>query len=130
MRQNLSAEIPQSLQAADERLTRYGRWAMERLRRHRCGSAEGKYRSFQDDEDRAPREVLLHIDEALACQRALAKVPELERRVLQILYVPTRLPIEAQLRLAHIPPRLCQERHLRGLRMFDNIFKSHFTPGN
>ena len=130
MRQNLSAEIPQSLQAADERLTRYGRWAMERLRRQRCGSAEGKYRSFQDDEDRAPREVLLHIDEALACQRALAKVPELERRVLQILYVPTRLPIEAQLRLAHIPPRLCQERHLRGLRMFDNIFKSHFTPGN
>jgi len=122
MRQNLSAEIPQSLQAADERLTRYGRWAMERLRRQRCGSAEGKYRSFQDDEDRAPREVLLHIDEAMACQRALARVPELERKVLTILYVPQRLPIEAQLRLAHIPPRLCQERHLRGLRMFDNLF--------
>ena len=122
MRQNLSAEIPQSLQPADERLTRYGRWAMERLRRQRCGSAEGKYRSFQDDEDRAPREVLLHIDEALACQRALAKVPELERKVLTILYVPQRLPIEAQLRLAHIPARLCQERHLRGLSMFDNLF--------
>ena len=129
MRQNLSAEIPQSLQAADERLTRYGRWAMERLRRHRCGSAEGKYRSFQDDEDRVPREVLLHIDEALACQRALARVPELERKVLTILYVPQRLPIEAQLRLAHIPPRLCQERHLRGLRMFDNLFKQcSFDP--
>jgi hypothetical protein len=39
-------------------------------------------------------------------------------------YVPQRLPIEAQLRIAQIPPRLCQERHLRGLRMFDNLFKS------
>ena len=72
--------------------------------------------------------MLQHIDEALACQRTLAKVPELERKVLTILYVPQRLPIEAQLRLAHIPPRLCQERHLRGLRMFDNIFKRHFAP--
>jgi hypothetical protein len=30
-------------------------------------------------------------------------VPELERKVLTILYVPQRLPIEAQLRIAHIP---------------------------
>jgi len=122
MRQNLSADIPQNLQEADERLTRYGRWAMERDRRHRCGSAEGRYRSFQDDEDRAPKEVLQHIDEALACQRALAKVPELERAVLVILYVPKRLPIEAQLRLAKIPARLCRERHLQGLRMFANLW--------
>ena len=119
---NLNAEIPLNLREADERLTRYGRWAMERLRRHSCGSAEGRYRSFQDDEDRAPQEMLQHIDEAMACQRALAKVPELERKVLTILYVPQRLPIEAQLRIAHIPPRLCQERHLRGLN-----FKRHFT---
>jgi len=128
MRQNLSADIPQNLQEADERLTRYGRWAMERDRRHRCGSAEGRYRSFQDDEDRAPKEVLQHIDEALACQRALAKVPELERAVLVILYVPKRLPIEAQLRLAQIPVRLCRERHLQGLRMFDNLLRKFLTP--
>ncbi|MBD8051339.1 hypothetical protein [Limnohabitans radicicola] len=128
MRQNLSADIPQNLQEADERLTRYGRWAMERDRRHRCGSAEGRYRSFQDDEDRAPKEVLQHIDEALACQRALAKVPELERAVLVILYVPRRQPIEAQLRLAQIPARLCRERHLQGLRMFDNLLRKFLTP--
>ena len=128
MRQNLSADIPQNLQEADERLTRYGRWAMERDRRHRCGSAEGRYRSFQDDEDRAPKEVLQHIDEALACQRALAKVPELERAVLVILYVPKRLPIEAQLRLAQIPARLCRERHLQGLRMFENLLRKFLTP--
>ncbi len=123
MKVNLVQELPVDLREADERLTRYGRWAMDRLRRHTCGSAEGRYRSFQDDEDRAPREVLQHIDEALACQRALAKVPEQERKVLTILYVPQRLPIEAQLRMAHIPPRLCQERHLRGLRMFENLYK-------
>ena len=128
MRQNLSADIPQNLQEADERLTRYGRWAMERDRRHRCGSAEGRYRSFQDDEDRAPKEMLQHIDEALACQRALAKVPELERAVLVILYVPRRQPIEAQLRLAQIPARLCRERHLQGLRMFDNLLRKFLTP--
>ena len=124
MKHNIAAEIPFNLQEADERLMRYGRWAMERLRRRSCGSAEGRYRSFQDDEDRAPREMLQHIDEALACQRALARVPELERRVLGILYVPTKLPVEVQLRLAFIPPRLCQERHLRGLRIFENIYKS------
>jgi hypothetical protein len=127
MRVNLAALIPLNLQEADERLTRYGRWAKERLRRQRCGSAEGQYRSFQDDEDRAPREMLQHIDEALACQRALAKVPEQERKVLTILYVAHRLPIEAQLRLARIPPRLCQERHLRGLRMFENIFRNYYA---
>ncbi len=127
MRVNLAALIPPNLQEADERLTRYGRWAKERLRRQRCGSAEGHYRSFQDDEDRAPREMLQHIDEALACQRALAKVPEQERKVLTILYVAHRLPIEAQLRLARIPPRLCQERHLRGLRMFENIFRNYYA---
>ena len=127
MKQNIAAEIPLNLQEADERLHRYGRWAMDRQLRRSCGSAEGRYRSFQDDEDRAPREMLQHIDEALVCQRALARVPEQERKVLTILYVPQRLPIEAQLRLALIPPRLCQERHLRGLRMFDNLYKAYFA---
>ena len=127
MKANLAAEIPSDLHNADERLTRYGRWAMDRQLRRSCGSAEGRYRSFQDDEDRAPREMLQHIDEALVCQRALARVPEQERKVLTILYVPQRLPIEAQLRLALIPPRLCQERHLRGLRMFDNLYKAYFA---
>lgn len=124
MKTNLVQELPVNLRDADERLTRYGRWAMDRMRRHRCGSAEGRYRSNQDDLDRQPTEVLLHIDEALACQRALARVPELERKVLTILYVPQRMSIEMQLRLAHIPARLCQERHLRGLRMFDNLLRT------
>jgi hypothetical protein len=128
MKSNFTAVIPADLNETDERLTRYGRWAMDRQRRRSCGSAEGRYRSTQDDQDRQPPEILQHIDEALACQRALARVPELERKVITILYIPRKLPVEAQLRMAHIPPRLCQERHLRGLRMFDNIFKSHSQP--
>ncbi len=93
MKVNLVKELPVDLREADERLTRYGRWAMDRQRRRTCGSAEGRYRSAQDDQDRQPPEVLLHIDEALACQRALARVPELERKVLTILYVPQRMSI-------------------------------------
>ena len=123
MKINFAADIPESLVETHARLERYGRWAMDRHRRQRCGSAEGRYRSNQDDLDRQPTEVLLHVDEALACQRALARVPELERKVLTILYVPQRMSVEMQLRLAHIPARLCQERHLRGLRMFDNLTK-------
>lgn len=73
----------------------------------------GGYRSFQDDQDRAQRELLQHIDEALACQRALGKVPIQERKVITIFYVPQLLPIEAQLLLVNIPQRLCRKRHLR-----------------
>ena len=123
MKYNIAANIPLVLHEADERLNRYGRWAMDRMRVHHCGSAEGRYRSVQNDDDRAPREVLLHIDEAMNCQRAFAKVPERERLVLAILYIPRRMPVEMQLRLARIPPRICQERHLLGLRMFENLFQ-------
>lgn len=124
MKSNFTGDIPSDLSQADALLTQYGQWARDRFTRRRCGSAEGRYRSFQDDEDRVPKEALQHIDDALRCQRALARVPERERTVLAILYVPQRLPIEAQLRINRIPPRLCRERHLQGLRMFDNIFKN------
>ena len=122
MKYDIAASIPLALQQADERLHRYGRWAMDRMRVHRCGSAEGRYRSVQNDEDRAPKEILLHIDEAMNCQRAFSKLPERERLILAILYIPRRIPVEMQLRLAQIPPRICQERHLLGLRMFENLF--------
>ncbi len=123
MKENFAADIPAHLREADELLTRYGRWACDRGRRRRCGSAEGRYRSPANDDDRQPREVLQPDLEALQCQRALARVPDLERVVLTILYVPQRLPVEQQLRLLRVPPRLCRERHLRGLTMFWNFFR-------
>lgn len=121
---NICADIPSDLRHADDLLHLYGRWAKDRLRLHRCGSAEREYRAPQDDKDREPKPVLMHIDLAMACQRSLAKVPEQERIVLTLLYVPQRFPVELMLRRKRIPPRLVQERHILGLRMFANRMKA------
>jgi hypothetical protein len=122
-RWSFAADVPPWLSHADDVLTRYGRWAMDRSKSRRCGSAEGRYRSAPNDDDRQPRELLMMMVDALAAQRALSRVPELERRVLAILYVPTRLPFEARVRMERITPRVCQERHLAGLRIFDNLYR-------
>lgn len=119
---NLSADIPPSLQRADELLTLYGRWAMDRYRPQRCGSAEGRFKTPANDDDRQPREKLMPTPDALAVHRALLRVPDRERVVLHVLYVPKRLSPMAQLRIMRIPARLCQERHLMGLRMFERLY--------
>lgn len=126
---NYTAELPQELRQADQMLTAYGRWAKDRQKVHRCGSAEGRFRPPPDetvDEDarREPRETLMPTTDALQVHRALIRVAEVEREILQILYVPQRMRIEQQLRLRRIPGRLCQERHLRGLRMFANLMRA------
>ena len=117
---DLSAEIPLGLRRADELLHLYGRWAKDRRRRMHCGSAEGRYSIPPNEDDREPREMLMSTPDALVCQRALSKVPDIYRVVLAVLYVPQRRPIEAQLRQLRIPPRVSQERHLDGLKMFWN----------
>lgn len=124
MRENISADIPLSLRQADELLSAYGRWAADRPSLRRCGSAEGNYRPGKGEAQeakRAPRDQLLKTDDAMRCQRALARVPHIERIILAVLYIPRRLPAAAQLRILKIPPRMSRERHLSGLRMFDNI---------
>lgn len=123
-RENIAAEIPTSLRYADDLLSAYGRWAADRPSARRCGSAEGNYRPGAGealDARRETRQWSLRHDEAMLCQRALARVPDRERVVLSILYIPRRLLPEVQLRLMRIPPRLSRERHVAGLRMFDNI---------
>lgn len=128
MRINIAADIPADLADADEVLTRYGRWASDcdGRAKHRCGSAERAYRAegrYGIESRRNPGPVIMPAAEAMACQRALARVADQERIVLAVLYVPKRLHPEAQLRMLRIPPKLSQERHLRGLRMFWNILK-------
>lgn len=117
-RHQISADIPNELAEADELLQKYGRSVMDRYKKQRCGSAEGDYNIPPNNDDRDPREVLLGVADLTAVQRALIAVPELFRQVLQILYVPKRLPAEAQLRRLQIPPQLSAERHLEGLRLF------------
>jgi len=122
----ISTDITPNLSAADDLLTRYGRWAADRSSAHRCGSVERNYRPegwHAVDARREPKPVQMHIDLAMQCQRALARVPDAERIVLQILYVPRRMPAEAQLRRMRIPPRISQERHRVGLVMFWNLVR-------
>ena len=120
---NIAATIPLELRDADELLYRYGRWAMHRHKKQHCGSAEGRYAIPPNDDDREPREVILSTPDAMQCQRALSRVPEINRVVLVILYVPQRIPPEVALRRLHIPPRLSQERHRIGLVMFRNLHR-------
>ena len=120
LKQNLAAEIPLDLREADELLAKYGRWAKDRRRYERCGSAEGAYKAPPNDDDRQPKMPTLTLSEAMACQRALAGVPQAERIVLGVLYIPRKVPVEVQLRRLNVPPRLSRERHLSGLRMWWN----------
>lgn len=129
--ENISADIPASLAWADELLTLFGRWARAREIRRRCGSAEGQYRAPPNDDDRKPKELQMSTDDAMAVQRALSRVPDRERIVLEVLYVPRQWTALQQFRFMKIPPRLSRERHLSGLRMFSNIHRMHTscTPG-
>jgi hypothetical protein len=132
--QGLTAEIPSALRHADEVLERYGRWAMDRHKRHHCGSAEGRFKAPPNDDDRQPREMLMPTPDAMQAHRALQRVADKERIVLHILYVPHRMRPEAQLRMLRIPPSICRDRHLSGLRMFDNWLRvqlesAHLTRG-
>jgi hypothetical protein len=120
----IAANLPHDLKEADELLTRFGRWAMDRYKKQHCASAEGHYKIPPNDDDRQPREVILLPADVAAINRALQGVPELQRVILQILYVPKRLPPQAQLRMLKIPPKLSQERHLEGVRMFWNRFRN------
>lgn len=124
--QPFASEIPAELTQADEALTRYGKWAQDRYRIKTCGSAEGKYRSPKDDLERAPRQSYPE-DEIWAAQKALQSVSPDERTVLAILYIQTRIPQLAQLRIHKIPHRVAAERHLRGLRQFDLLFRAEMS---
>lgn len=120
---DLVLPTPDDLKDAEELLIAYGRWAHDRYRKQHCASAEGRYRAPPNDDDREPKAYIPPDFKAMEVQRALQAVPDLQRAILHIIYVPKRLPPEAQLRILHIPPRLCQDRHRTGLRMFWNIYR-------
>lgn len=130
---DIAAEIPEALRAADETLTQYGRWATTHSGRGRPGTLDRMYdratdgreslEAFRRRREHVPDDPLMPTLEALVAQRALARVPDVERIVLAILYIPGRLPPQAQLRILRIPPQLSRVRHLAGLRMFGNLHR-------
>lgn len=130
--QSFAADIPRDLIDADQTLQNYGRWATTSGRGGICAhTLERQYLREADKKESleaylrrrsfVPADPLMNTREALRAQRALARVPDRERIVLTILYVPQRLPIHAQLRILRIPPSLCRSRHIVGLRMFANL---------
>jgi hypothetical protein len=129
---SITCEITCELRQADYTLTEYGRWATRASGGAGfCGSAERGFRRQIDRREsiesfldrRVPRNPLMATQDALRCQRALAQLPDRERIVLSVLYVPRRLPPEAQLRIMRIPPSLSVLRHKAGLRMFVNMYR-------
>lgn len=127
MPENFSDPVPDDLVWADDLLTRYGRWAVSGGRGVRgCGSAERAYRApavADDDIRRTPAPVALDAAQAVMIQRTLIRVPDRERVILHVLYVPRPQPIAAQLRMLQVMPRDCRARHAAGLRMFANLYR-------
>ena len=67
--------------------------------------------------------------DALVCQRALARVPDVERAVLAVLYVPRRMPVDQQFRLLRLPQAHAAAPPV-GLRMFDNLRRLVYSRPN
>lgn len=121
MPEQLYAEIPPALEATDALLTQYGRWAtLSSGSAGRCGSAERMYRGRNRESSRQPLQPAPRLVDMLRVQRALAKVPELERTVLIGLYVPGRFRL-----LRGLPAFLMRGRHLAGLYSLDALLRQH-----
>ena len=130
MLENFADDPPAELRWADDLLMRYGRWAAGRGRGGRtCGSAEGAYRApvrGDDDARRMPAPVGIDTSTAMMVQRTLVRVPERERTVLHVLYVPQQRSVAAQLRALQITARDCRTRHASGLRFFATSYRLAF----
>lgn len=129
----IAATIPDELIPSDTLLRQYGEWASRRGSRGAPGTLDRMYRRESDGRESreayaercsaVPKDPPMTTPDAMSVQRALIRVPDKERVVLQVLYVPQRLPPHAQLRILRITPQLSRIRHLEGLRLFTNIHR-------
>lgn len=127
--ENFAADVPEDLLDADSLLTQYGRWAVARgggrpatLDRMYIREADRKesLEAYMRRRETIPNPIM-PTQSALAVQRALARVPERERIVLGVLYVPRKASVAEQLQIRRIPASLARIRFLAGLRIFDTI---------
>lgn len=134
----IACDIPPELRHADDLLMRYGVWCTRDT--SRGGGAETLDRMYQRERDKrdtlaeffarreaayaeATREPIMPTPEAMLVQRALGMVPDRERIVLTILYVPKwRYTSHEQLAALRITPALARIRHLHGLRCFADMY--------
>lgn len=128
MTQSYAADIPAHLGKADDLLTRYGRWATSYGARKGAPTLDRQYireadrreslEAWQRRREHVPAEPLMPTPDAMLVQRALQRVPDLERIVLNILYIPRRQPIDVQMYRLRVTPELARRRHLDGLERF------------
>ena len=126
--QSYAADIPPHLAKADDLLTRYGRWATSYGARKGAPTLDRQYireadrseslEAWKRRREHVPAEPLMPTPDAMLVQRALQRVPDLERIVLTILYVPKRTPIDVLMRQVKVTPDLARRRHLDGLEKF------------
>jgi hypothetical protein len=117
-------EIPPWLIEHDRMLTAFGRWAMDRGRQNKCGSAEGNYRSSEVFAGSTVREILIRDFRAASVQRALIQVPESARVILTTWYVPKRSQHKDVSRMVRRLRgwRGFEAELVRALTMFRNLF--------
>lgn len=120
--------LPTDLREADDVLAKYGRWALGGQGQGRCGSAEGRYQSDEVHarEDREIREPMIADWSAMDVQRALCRVPERFRKVLQAHYIQRRNQMWITRRQLRLTAKTWSETRIAGVRMFWNIYRLHY----
>lgn len=136
----IACDIPPDLRHADDLLMRYGIWCTTASSRGGKSGGVTLDRMYERETNRkdtlaeffarreaayaeATREVLMPTPEAMLVQQALGYVPDRERIVLSILYVPKwRYTSHEQLEALRITPALARIRHLQGLRCFAEMY--------
>ena len=122
----MTLTIPTELKDADEQLHKYGSWAQDRFKKQHCASIEHKYHAPKQYEEE-PMIPFIADFHAADIQRSLNLVPIIYRRVLHAHYIPQRMPKEAHRRMMRLSPKLWDEGHLMGLRMFFNNWRLHIA---
>ena len=120
-------EVPAEFRPAAELLERYGRWAQDRYKKQRCGSAERRYQPPPSEvEEGEPLAPPIPDWNARQVQLALQVVPMQFRRVLFALYVPQKENQNAARRRMGLSNRDWRDGHIHGLRSFWSIYSSRY----
>jgi hypothetical protein len=129
--ESIAAEVPLELAGADALLTHYGRWAVSFSRGGKAHTVDRQFipeqertaryaldRRREEAYGRATRDVLMTTPIAQQVQGCIGRLPQMERCVLQALYVPRRIPATAQLQILGVSPQNSRVLHISGLKRF------------
>lgn len=127
MKRDIDFKLPPEQQQAEELLEKYGRWAQDRFKKQRCGSAEGKYQpppSVRSDDE--PLTPFIADWSARQVQLALQVVPMQFRRVLFAIYIPQKEHPNSARRRLGLSNQDWNEGRLHGLRAFWSVYSARY----